>query len=306
MSQGPIDLETTLSAINLLDHHEVDWKRVRRTAYLVHQHLHYEYPGPIYDLKQRLMLIPPDQYGDQRKVVHRLEVSEGPSEISTLYDSFGNVEVNLYVPYVEHSIDFEAWIVAERRVGEFPHLVAATWLTDPCFLEPSALTQPDDALRQVAATLMANGKPGIALAEQINDWVYHHIHYAHDVTDVHTTAAEILTLKQGVCQDYAHLMLALCRLCGLPARYVSGHLLGEGGTHAWVEVLFPITDQPEQAIVIPFDPTHGRQTSLSYLTIAVGRDYFDVAPTSGTFRAAYRGQLSAKKHVGLTMLEYST
>ena len=63
--------------------------------------------------------------------------------------------------------------------------------------------------------------------------------YAHGVTGVKTTAAEAFALRQGVCQDYAHVMLALCRACGLPARYVSGHLLGEGGTHAWVEVLLP-------------------------------------------------------------------
>ena len=63
---------------------------------------------------------------------------------------------------------------------------------------------------------------------------------------------------------------------------------------------------PERAIVVPFDPTHGRQASLSYLTIAVGRDYLDVAPTSGTFNASYRGQLSAKKRVDVTSLEYET
>ena len=134
--------------------------------------------------------------------------------------------------------------------------------------------------------------------------MYHALRYAHGVTGSRTTATEALALGQGVCQDYAHIMIALCRLCGLPARYVSGHLLGEGGTHAWVEVLLPSADRPTEAIALPFDPTHGCEASLSYLTIAVGRDYFDVAPTSGTFRASYRGQLSARKRVGLTELEY--
>ena len=68
--------------------------------------------------------------------------------------------------------------------------------------------------------------------------------YTHGVTGVRTTAAEAFALRRGVCQDYAHIMLALCRLCDLPARYVSGHLLGEGGTHAWVDVLLP---HPTQA-----------------------------------------------------------
>ena len=59
------------------------------------------------------------------------------------------------------------------------------------------------------------------------------------VTSVRTTAAQALAGGRGVCQDFAHVMLALCHIVGLPARYVSGHLLGQGGTHAWVEVVVP-------------------------------------------------------------------
>ncbi len=304
MNQGLPDIETRLAALDLIDHEEVDWERVQRTAYLIHQHLRYEYPGPIDDLQQCLMIIPPDTHGDQRLVFHHLEVSTPAVEVSQQHDVFGNVVLTLYVPRVEKAIDFEAWIVVERHAGGGPHYVPAARLSDPALLEPSALTQPDDMLRQVAALLKAEGHQGIALAQRINDWVYHAIGYVRGVTDIHTSAVQALALGQGVCQDYAHVMIALCHLCGLPARYVSGHLLGEGGTHAWVEVLVPSADQPNTAIALPFDPTHGREADLSYLTIAVGRDYRDVAPTSGTFRASYRGQLSARKRVGLTVLEY--
>ncbi len=304
MNQGPAHLETMITTLNLLDHRTVDWKRVQRTTYLIHQHFRYEYPGPIYDLKQRLMIIPPDNHDDQRLVLHHLNVSEPMFELSRQSDTFGNTVLNLSIPRVEKAIDFEAWIVVERRAGQGPHRIPPTWLSDPRFLEPSPLTQPDDTLRDVAATLMAEGHQGRALAQRINQWVYHALRYAHGITDIRTPAAEALALGQGVCQDYAHIMIALCRLCGLPARYVSGHLLGEGGTHAWVEVLLPSADRPSEAIALPFDPTHGCEASLSYVTIAVGRDYFDVAPTSGTFRASYRGRLSARKRVGLTELEY--
>jgi transglutaminase-like putative cysteine protease len=166
------------------------------------------------------------------------------------------------------------------------------------------LTQPDEVLRRAAVALQSRGKRGPALAEDINAWVYQALTYEHEKTDIHTTAAEALALGRGVCQDYAHVMLVLCRMCGLPARYVSGHMLGEGGTHAWVEVLFPVTGRPEVAMVIAFDPTHSRRAGMSYLTVAVGRDYYDVAPTSGTYRATYRGQLSTRKRVGLTSIEY--
>ncbi len=75
--------------------------------------------------------------------------------------------------------------------------------------------------------------------------------YQDGVTSVATTAAEALDAGHGVCQDYAHVMLALCHVLELPARYVSGHLLGQGGTHAWVEVIVPRGDHAEAVALRP-------------------------------------------------------
>jgi transglutaminase-like putative cysteine protease len=306
MSEGLLDPETTISSVELLDHEQVEWQRVRRTRYLIHQHLRYEYPGPIYDLNQRLMLLPPKEHGNQHLVDYHLRVSSENYEINCSDDDQGNRSINLTIPRIERTIDFDATILVERNAeDDRPHYVSADWLTDARMLEPSALTQPDEALRRAAAALLAEGEQGLPLAQRINEWTYRALSYAHDVTDIHTTAASALALGRGVCQDYAHIMLTLCRLCELPARYVSGHMLGEGGTHAWVEVLLSIADEPDVALVVPFDPTHGRQARLDYLTIAVGRDYYEVAPTSGTFRAPYRGELTTHKQVGLTHLEYA-
>ncbi|HCI82732.1 MAG TPA: hypothetical protein DHW02_23925, partial [Ktedonobacter sp.] len=61
-----IHLHTNIASLDLIDHRDVDWQRVQRTAYLIHQHLCYEYPGPIDDLRQVLMIVPPEHYGDQR------------------------------------------------------------------------------------------------------------------------------------------------------------------------------------------------------------------------------------------------
>ncbi len=305
MTQGLPDLETDMSIVNLVDHQQIDWARVQHSTYLIHQHLHYDYPGPIHDLQQCLMILPPRQYGGQSLLNHRLNVTS--STVETVYreDSFGNTEIQLCVPYIEHSIDFEAWILVERHAELEPVQLPPDPAISKRFLQPSLLTQPDDALREVATMLNAQGKQGLELAQQINEWVYQYMQYAHDVTGIRTTAAQALALKQGVCQDYAHIMIALCHLCNIPARYVSGHLLGEGGTHAWVEVILPAEQQPDTLLAVPFDPTHGRQAHMGYVTIAVGRDYFDVAPTSGTYRAAYSGQLSAHKTVGLTTYEYA-
>ena len=94
-------------------------------------------------------------------------------------------------------------------------------------------------------------------------------------------------------------MLALCRARGASARYVSGHLVGEGGSHAWVEVLVADPRRPGQAVAVAFDPTHDRRATTGYLTVAVGRDYADVAPTSGTYQGGGSGVLSGRKRLTL-------
>ena len=293
-----------IKSLGLLDHAEIDWGRVHRSVYLIHQNFHYEYPGPIADLNHHLVVLPPKRHGDQRRLRHQLDVSVSPVTVAKRRDAFGNVVLDLHVPFVETAIDFEAWIVVERfAVG--PHRLPGAALADRRYLDPSPLTQPDDALRAVATSLRMAGDEPLPLARRINRWVFESMTYGSGVTAVETTAAEALTLSQGVCQDYAHIMLALCRLCELPARYVSGHLLGEGGTHAWVDVLLPASDDPSQAIAVAFDPTHGREVSLSYVTVAVGRDYRDVAPTSGSYKASCKGRLSSQRRVGLTAVQYA-
>jgi transglutaminase-like putative cysteine protease len=298
-------LDTTdLAQLELIDPGSVDWRRVQRIAYLVHQHLRYDYPSPIADLRQRLVILPPPQYGDQRVVMQRLDVTPEPAGRAEVLDEFGNYVVNLEFPSLELSVDFEAWAVLERRPALGPLRLPARVLTDRRFLQPSLLTVPDGALHQAAGLILASGATGQALAELIGAWTHSAIDYEHGVTDVQTTAARALELGRGVCQDHAHVMIALCHLCGLPARYVSGHLLGEGGSHAWVEVFLRDPSCLDTAIAWQYDPANGCTVSLRYVTIAVGRDYADVAPTSGTYRATHAGALQVRKRVGLTAAEY--
>src|ERR1700736_3568539 len=103
-----------LASLGLLDHAAVDWGRVKRSVYLIHQNFHYEYPGPIADLNHRLVVLPPNRHGDQRRLGHRLDVSVSPAEVDKRRDAFGNIVLDLHVPFVETAIDFEAWIVVER------------------------------------------------------------------------------------------------------------------------------------------------------------------------------------------------
>ena len=83
MMQEPADIETQIATLNLLDVKGIDWERVQRTAYLIHQHFRYDYPGPVRDLKQRLLIVPPDNFGDQKYIVHRLNVSVDVAETNS-------------------------------------------------------------------------------------------------------------------------------------------------------------------------------------------------------------------------------
>jgi transglutaminase-like putative cysteine protease len=111
-------------------------------------------------------------------------------------------------------------------------------------------------------------------------FTHEHIAYRSQSTQVHTHMREVLLQRTGVCQDFAHVMLGLCRSLRIPALYVSGYLATEiaSATHAWTEVHIPGVGWQG------LDPTHNRQPDETYIKIAVGRDYADVAPVKGTYK----------------------
>lgn len=282
----------------------VNWAGARRVSYLLRQTFRYEYPEPIRELSHRLVVIPPERFGDQRRLRHQLSAEGDGVRLEDRNDRFGNVVFDVFAPRVAEAIEFVAEASVERHASE-PNRLSDGWPPAGYLLEPSLLTAADDRIRQEAATLAGSAGWGLALADAINDWVYQSMTYQHGVTGVRTTAAEALALGSGVCQDYAHVMLAVCRACGLPSRYVSGHLIGQGGSHAWVEVVLPTEDGTGDAIASTFDPTHASRGGLGYVTIAVGGDYLDVAPTSGTYLSPAKGRLVTNKRVTLTDLDYS-
>lgn len=282
--------------------HAVNRGPSQRTVYEVQQHFRYRYPAPIRNLRQRLVVVPRPVHGNQRVLSHRLEVSQPHSRKRMHADRFGNVIFEISIGRVEEAVDFDVTLTVERWTGQGPYVEGATRPALDIYLQPSALTRPDPALRAVATKLASRGEKGADLATAVGGWVYRHMSYGFDRTAVQTTAGQALAAGQGVCQDYTHLMLALCRLLGIPARYVSGHLVGEGGTHAWVEVLQPV---PGQAVeILAWDPTHDRPADLRYLTVAVGRDYRDVAPVSGTYCGPHAGSLSASRRVSVVHVEH--
>jgi transglutaminase-like putative cysteine protease len=292
------DLIATLGSI---DDDEIDWQNIRQATVLIQQTFRYDYPGPITDLRQRLIVVPPDWHGHQRLATHKLRVSGCNLECERSYDSFGNVVLDLTLEEVESHVEFTTWAVVECQIPTDGSQSPDDIGFDRRFGEPSRLTRPDEAFHAVAAELRASGAGDLDLAALVCNRVHDHFDYEWGVTSVETTAAEAWAGARGVCQDYAHCMVAVCRLCDLPARYVSGHLLGDGGTHAWVEVL--LADAGGADIAVAFDPTHNRRAGPRYVTVAVGRDYGDVPPTSGTFEGPYPGVLTTHKRAAVVRVE---
>ncbi|HVD45988.1 MAG TPA: transglutaminase family protein [Candidatus Limnocylindria bacterium] len=282
----------------------IDWSSARRASFQITQSFRYEYPSPIRNLNHRLVVIPPERFGDQRRVRHSVSAGAERVRFENRQDRFGNVIVDAFAPRISSAIEFLAEVSVERSSSE-PNRLPRGWQEQSYLLEPTLLTAADPPIDRVADELREKAEWGLDLADRINDWVYQSITYKGGITGVRTTAAEALAQGFGVCQDYAHIMLAICRSAELPSRYVSGHLVGQGGTHAWVEVILPVDDESGDAIAWAFDPTHASRGGLEYVTIAVGADYSDVAPTSGTYQSRAAGRLVTSKRVTLTDVEYA-
>ena len=267
---------------------ELDWEVVPSATFRVRHHYRYVYTGAVHDLKQRLIMIPPDRHRDQVLQSWAFDVRgiDGACAISWEQDALGNRICHVEGERVEHAVDFEAVFCVERHQHT---LAPESGDANGRFLEFTALTAPNDAVRMAAQDIRRTAASAWEQAELAHDWTAGCIGYEVGVTGWRTPAAMALHLGRGVCQDFAHIMLSLLRSLGIPCRYVSGHLLGEGAPHAWVEVMLP-------SGVVAFDPTHHRRARLVYLTVAVGRDFGDVTMTSGVFTGAATGRLHWSKH----------
>ncbi len=169
------------------------------------------------------------------------------------------------------------------------------------YLLPSRLVIAEEELHDVARSLAGRLAP-VAAACAAASWVQEHLTYTKGATGVSTTSAEARALAKGVCQDYAHLTIALGRALGLPSRYVSGYLcpgkdatIGDttrGESHAWIEFW--------AGRWLPADPTSGVPVGHRHIVIARGRDYADVRPFSGVYHGTHTGPVSVS--VELTRL----
>ena len=220
-------------------------------------------------------------YDFYSNVVHHFEITEPHTTLL--------VESQLRVTIKPRPLLGEAetpWPLA--RIGEAER---ETRVFD--FLQESRFVELSPEFWRMAIDATDGIKDTWQAAQALMKAVHMQLKYEPNSTGVHTHARDVLLDKRGVCQDFAHVMLSLCRALKIPALYVSGYLATEiaSATHAWVEVLIPGVGWRA------LDPTHNCQPDGTYVKIAVGRDYADVAPVTGQ----YKGTMDRKMRVTVSV-----
>ena len=276
----------------LIDADDVDLESAQRVTYVLDQRMRYSYDAPIESLRHRLMVLPPLWHGDQHRRGYRLDVVGADVRRTTRVDARGNPVMRFAADRVDAALEFRVAVLVERGL---PPAGAVAPVPDARLLRATRLTRPDHRLTQLAHDSVRGIGDPLERVVALNAATHAGLTYEYGVTSVLTTAAEALAGGVGVCQDAAHIMLALCHALAIPARYVSGHLIGQGGTHAWVEALVPTTASTMFAV----DPCNGRLAGRRYLTVATGRDYVDVAPTSGSYDGSASNHLVSTRRLGV-------
>ncbi|NMG40073.1 transglutaminase family protein [Chelativorans sp. ZYF759] len=236
----------------------------------------YRYQEPVRYGLQRLRIVPVSG-PTQRVLSWKLEI-EGAREEVRFSDQFANdtrlLSVDGDQSFIEIVADGEVETLDSTGIYGREYGFAPLWL----FGRETDLTRPGEGV----ATLMVD-LPGTSEVDRLHALIHRireQVEYVPGTTDVGTTAEEALAQGQGVCQDHAHIFIAVARRMGLPARYISGYLMMDGvddqvATHAWAEV------HVETLGWVGFDVSNGISPDERYVRLAVGLDYRCAMPVSG-------------------------
>ena len=250
----------------------------------------YRYSGPIAETVMEVRLRPMDGNG-QRCLDFHLELSHGV-KARTYVDGFGNHVhyFNLVRPHSGLSVISRSTV--ETGVGPDPE-PGEELVQD--FLRFRSPVKEVDGVRELARRhAIADPSSPEAIEHALDELtvtISREFTYDRTVTNVYSSVDEVLALRAGVCQDFAHLFLAAARAMGVPARYVSGyiHFPGEKiatASHAWAEAWVAGRGW------VGFDATHPVRTTPHHVRLAVGRDYTDAAPTRGVYVGSATGAMA--------------
>ena len=260
----------------------------------------YDYSLPV-TLSQHLTHLKPRETPFQKITKASLTVSPDTPLLSETTDCFGNFIHFFTIQEPHSSLKIVSSFHAETTAPRYPApettpawedvaAMTAAPTTDDLLSAaqmsaPSCFIRPTKAVRAYAAPLMTPKRPILAAAEELMRRIYGDFTYDPTATGVTTPPDEVLALKRGVCQDFAHLAVACLRSFGLPARYVSGYIrthkndgdamVGGDASHAWFSVFVPGFGW------VDLDPTNNMYMGEEHITVGWGRDFDDMSPVKG-------------------------
>ena len=267
-------------------------------------------------VSHHVLHLAPRSHPRQTCLESKTTVEPKPAVDSVREDYFGNPVEHLTVQKPHRTLVVDAHARVEVRPGAEPLAVerSAPWETvreqlasyavrdayELTFDSPYAVG--DDAVRDYALSSFVPGRPILAAAMDLTSRIFGEFEYRGGVSDVSTPVSDVFAMRQGVCQDFAHLMIAAVRSLGLAARYVSGYLLtrpaegkeklvGSDASHAWVSVFAGDLGW------VDFDPTNNVIPGVEHITFAWGRDYGDVSPINGFIVGGGSHQVSVAVNV---------
>jgi transglutaminase-like putative cysteine protease len=266
---------------------------------------HYKYGHAAAEAYGEARLTPPE-LPTQTVLSHRV-IIEPDVPMSGYTDHFGNHVEFFSLPFRHRSLVVSNQLSMRTRPPERPtsaleltvqeaRQILGSALTDIFdFLQPTPVVEIGrDAVQWARKYLRPDAPLGVGL-EELNHAIHREFSYDPKATENSTPLATVWKNKAGVCQDFAHIGLAILRSAGLPARYVCGYIetdplrkpdgtisrmVGAVATHAWIEVLVP------GMIWVAFDPTNRQWVNERYVTVSYGRDYRDATPLRGTFKGS--------------------
>ncbi len=267
----------------------------------------YNYDEPVRESVMELWMQPRVAHG-QNLINFTLEV-DPPAQMFSYVDPWGNTVRHFDVPHPHRQLTITAHSLVETDAPPMPPaaLDAAEWdllagaaVQDECwdFLRPHGFAASTPLLLKFCEDKFIpdlRALDPLSALRALSGILYNGLDYEHGVTGADSPIDEALEGGKGVCQDFAHIMIAICRGWGIPARYVSGYLAssrshGERSdpqaTHAWVEVFLPSLRW------MGFDPTNDILAGERHIPVAIGRDYSDVPPSRGVFKGDAESQLS--------------
>lgn len=275
----------------------------------VHHRTEYHYPTPVTDSVNELRLRPAS---GRWQTCEAAFITVLPPARLTHYEDLNANQVHHFEitpPHQRLVIDSRVTVTTREKVdfGRLPYgflhrNLARCRMIEEChpFLQDSAYIERTPAVWRQALDVQAGSEDVFETSYAIMEHIFRSYTYRSGSTTVSTHASEVIERRTGVCQDFAHAMVALCRAIGIPARYVSGyffdatrdhHLRGSEASHAWVEVYI------DGAGWIGLDPTNNQVVDSTYIVVATGRDYREVAPVIGTFFGSGRSALSVRVRV---------